>query len=146
MTMWAQTAGKASTEANADQAAFDAALPPMLMPIELNGAMPELPKVEGMDKFKKWNLPGGVQSSFDDVAKPKMDANRWDRAVDAVCDAIKAIADEIDKALEAVGKLIGDILDAVKNAACALIDAARDFVCAALSEFGDWLVSHPRAA
>jgi hypothetical protein len=26
MTMWAQTAGKASTEANADPAAFDAAL------------------------------------------------------------------------------------------------------------------------
>jgi Domain of unknown function (DUF4157) len=244
---------------------------PKAAPVE---AMPELPKIEGMEKFKRWNLPGDVQGSFDNLAKPKMEANLaqarakitaaevkrdgdrdqavtdaqskvkqahvdadakqqakvaesrtkitnkqsetlgkqeaevkkldqqsgakkkatlgkintriaadqakvetdytdaqkradaerqkgeaeaqrqkeeakkkeedkswWDRAVDAVCDAIKAVADAIDKALEAVGKLIGEILDAVKNAACALIDAARDFVCAALSEFGDWLKS-----
>jgi uncharacterized protein DUF4157 len=71
----------------------------------------------------------------------KKDESWWDRAADAVCDGIKAIADEIDHALEAIGKAIGQILDAVKDAACKVIDAARDFVCQALTEFGDWLKS-----
>jgi hypothetical protein len=71
----------------------------------------------------------------------KKDESWWDKAADAVCDGIKAIADEIDHALEAIGKAIGDLLDAVKDAACKVIDAARDFVCAALTEFGDWLKS-----
>lgn len=238
------------------------------------GAMPELPQVEGMEKFKKWNLPGNVQASFDELAKPKMDASLaeakakmtqaevkrdddrakavddahdkvkkahedadkkqqskvaesrtqianhqattlakhekeikkldqqsddkkkgalakvndrvsqdqakveadyaeaqkkaeekkkkgeeeaarkkkeaedkakddswWGSITSAICDAISAIADEIDKALEAIGKAIGEIIDAVKNAACQLIDAARDFVCQALEEFGNWLKS-----
>ena len=39
------------------------------------GEMPELPKIEGMDKFKKWSLPADVQTSFDGIAKPKMEAN-----------------------------------------------------------------------
>jgi Domain of unknown function (DUF4157) len=39
------------------------------------GPMPELPKVEGMDKLKKWSLPAEVQVSFDGVARPKMDAS-----------------------------------------------------------------------
>lgn len=71
----------------------------------------------------------------------KKDESWWDKAADAVCDGIKAIADEIDKALDAIGKAIGDLLDAVKDAACKVIDAARDFVCQALTEFGDWLKS-----
>jgi hypothetical protein len=84
----------------------------------------------------------------EDAAKKKAEAegkeqdeNWWDQAADAVCDAIKAIADEIDQALDAICKAIGDILDAVKDAACKVIDAARDFVCQALTEFGDWLKS-----
>jgi hypothetical protein len=75
----------------------------------------------------------------DEAEKKKKDESWWDKAADAVCDGIKAIADEIDKALEAIGKAIGQILDAVKDAACKVIDAARDFVCQALTELGDWL-------
>ncbi|MCA9701218.1 MAG: DUF4157 domain-containing protein, partial [Myxococcales bacterium] len=238
------------------------------------GEMPALPEVPDMAKFKKWNLPGDVQSSFDEIAKPKMDASLseakakmseaekkrdedrakavddaqekvkqahadadkqqqakvaesrtqianhqaatllkhdaefqkldkqsdekkkatlakvnsrvekdqakveadfkdaqkkadekkvegekdaekkkqeaeekakddswWGSITSAICDAIEAIADEIDKALEAIGKAICDLIDTVKKAACDLIDAARDFLCEALSEFGDWLKS-----
>src|SRR5205814_185415 len=36
----------------------------------------------------------------------KQDESWWDKAADAVCDGIKAIADEIDKALDAIGKAI----------------------------------------
>jgi Domain of unknown function (DUF4157) len=71
----------------------------------------------------------------------KQDESWWNQAADAICDGIKAIAEEIDHALEAIGKAIGELIDAVKNAACTLIDAARDFVCQALTEFGDWLKS-----
>ncbi|MEO7731402.1 MAG: DUF4157 domain-containing protein [Kofleriaceae bacterium] len=73
--------------------------------------------------------------------KANKDKSWWDKAVDTVCDDIKAIGDAIDHALEAIGHAIGQLLDAVKDAACKLIDAARDFVCAALTEFGDWLKS-----
>ena len=77
----------------------------------------------------------------EEAEKKKKDESWWDKAADAVCDGIKAIADEIDHALEAIGKAIGQLLDAVKDAACKVIDAARDFVCQALTEFGDWLKS-----
>jgi uncharacterized protein DUF4157 len=39
------------------------------------GAMPALPSVPGMAKFKQLNLPGNAQAAFDDVARPKMDAS-----------------------------------------------------------------------
>jgi len=39
------------------------------------GAMPALPPVDGMAKLKKWNLPGNALASFDELAKPKMDAS-----------------------------------------------------------------------
>jgi Domain of unknown function (DUF4157) len=73
--------------------------------------------------------------------KANKDKSWWDKAVDTVCDDIKAIGDAIDHALEEIGHAIGQLLDAVKDAACKVIDAARDFVCAALTEFGDWLKS-----
>ena len=82
-----------------------------------------------------------AQKKKEEAEKKKKDESWWDRAADAVCDGIKAIADEIDKALDAIGKAIGQLLDAVKDAACKAIDAARDFVCQALTEFGDWLKS-----
>ena len=77
----------------------------------------------------------------EEAENKKKDESWWDRAADAVCDGIKAIAEEIDKALDAIGKAIGQLLDAVKDAACKVIDAARDFACQALTEFGDWLKS-----
>jgi hypothetical protein len=60
--------------------------PAQIQPIDLDetlavppaddaGAMPVLPAVEGMAKFKSWNLPADVQATFDGIAKPKMDAN-----------------------------------------------------------------------
>jgi hypothetical protein len=76
--------------------------------VEASGPMPELPKPEGMDKFKKWNLPTEVQGSFDAVAKPKMDAslaqakskmNEAEAKRDA--DREKAVTDAQDKVKKA---------------------------------------------
>ncbi len=77
----------------------------------------------------------------EEAEKKKDDDSWWDKAADAVCDAIEEVADAIDHVLSAIAEAVGKILDAVKDAACKLIDAARDFVCQALSELGDWLKS-----
>src|SRR5262249_50510929 len=68
------------------------------------GAMPQLPSVEGMAKFKKYNLPTNVQASFDELAKPKMDASLAQgkaKMLDAEhkrdADRTKAVNDSQDK-------------------------------------------------
>ena len=43
--------------------------------LEAGEAMPELPSVEGMAKLKQWSLPAEAQASFDEVARPKMEAS-----------------------------------------------------------------------
>jgi hypothetical protein len=43
--------------------------------VAADGALPELPTVEGMAKFKKWALPAEAQASFDEIAKPKLETN-----------------------------------------------------------------------
>jgi phage-related protein len=68
------------------------------------GAMPQLPTVEGMGKFKKYNLPTNVQTSFDTLARPKMDASLAQgkaKMLDAEhkrdADRSKAVTDAQDK-------------------------------------------------
>lgn len=105
-------------------------------------------KVEGDYRAAQKQAEDKKQQGEADAAKKQKEAEDknqdeswWDKAADAICDGIQAIAEEIDQALEAIGQAIGELLDAVKDAACKVIDAARDFVCQALTEFGDWLKS-----
>jgi hypothetical protein len=63
----------------------------------------------------------------------------WDQLIGSICDAIQAIADEINEVLDAIGQAVTQILDEVKTAACQIIDAACQFVCQELTAFGDWL-------
>jgi len=37
--------------------------------------MAALPTVEGMQKLKKWTLPTNALGSFDEIAKPRMEAS-----------------------------------------------------------------------
>src|SRR4029079_18381476 len=39
------------------------------------GARPALPAIDGMARFKQWNLPGNAQAAFDAQARPKMDGS-----------------------------------------------------------------------
>lgn len=72
------------------------------------GPMPALPAVDGMAKLKGWNLPGNAQSSFDAIAKPKLDANLVQARLQMTqadttrdTDRANAVADSQDKVKQA---------------------------------------------
>ncbi len=63
----------------------------------------------------------------------------WDRAVNAVKSAVKAITHAIDAVFNAVRKAVKFIIDKAKNAALALIEAGRKWIVDKLDKFGKWL-------
>lgn len=69
------------------------------------------------------------------------DDSWWDRAVDAVKSAVKAVTDAIDAVFTAVRNAVKSILDAAKNFAVGLIEAGRRWVVDKLQAFGNWLKS-----
>ena len=62
----------------------------------------------------------------------------WDRAVNAVKKAVKAITEAIDAVFTKIREAVKTIIEKAKQAAIGLINAARDWVVDKLNKFRDW--------
>lgn len=69
------------------------------------------------------------------------DRSWWQKAVDFVADAIKAVAQAVTAIFDAVRSLVATILDAAKAFANKIIEAAASFVKSVIKAFGEYLKS-----
>ena len=72
---------------------------------QATGAMPALVPVDGMARFKAWNLPASAQAPFDDVARPRMDASLAEAKARMVEAEVKRDADRAQAVDDAHAKV-----------------------------------------
>jgi hypothetical protein len=101
-------------------------------------AAKELKKGEDKAEAKRKEGERDAAAKKRELEKEQDNDSWWDRAVNAVKRAVKAITDAIDKIFTAIRKAVKEIIEAAKKLAVDLINKARDWIVDKLDKFRDW--------
>lgn len=101
-------------------------------------AAKELEKGEKQAEAKRQEEERKAAAKKKELEKEQENDSWWDRAVNAVKRAVKAISDAIDSIFTALREAVKFIIETAKKAAVALINKAREWVVDKLNKFRDW--------
>ncbi len=101
-------------------------------------AAKELEKGETQAEAKRLEGERDAAAKKKELEKEQENDSWWDRAVNAVKSAVKAITNAIDTIFTAVREAVKKAIDAAKKLAVDAINAARDWVVTQLNDFRDW--------
>lgn len=104
-------------------------------------AQKELDKGESEAQAIKEQGEEDARKKKEELDKEQESDSWWDRAVDTVKSAVKAITDVIDTIFTAIRKAVKEVIEAAKNVAVGLINAARTWIIDKLDQFRDWAKS-----